>query len=73
MPRNEPEPGTTWKCGIHRRLAIPVLYDGEKRIRHAGANDTDWCGSQVLTERQVREVSRDEVLATLTGKDGDRD
>ena len=69
MPRSEPALGTTWKCGIHGRLSVPVLFDGEKRIRHAGTNDTDWCGSQRLIERQVREVGRDEVLASLAGED----
>ena len=69
MPRSEPALGTTWKCGQHGRLAIPVLFEGEPRIRHAGPSDHDWCGSQVLTERVVREVSRDEVLASLAGED----
>ena len=66
MGGREPELGTTWKCGQHGRLAIPVLYEGEPRIRHAGACDTDWCRSQRLIERQVREVARETVLAALT-------
>ena len=33
MPRSEPALGTTWKCGQHGRLAIPVWFEGEKRIR----------------------------------------
>ncbi len=70
MPRSEPALGTTWKCGIHGRLSIPVWVEGEKRIRHAGPGDHDWCPSQRLRERVVSDVSRDEVLATLTGNDG---
>ena len=72
MPRSEPALGTTWKCGQHGRLAIPVWVEGEKRIRHAGTCDTDWCGSERLTERVVREVNRQTVLAALAGEDKER-
>ena len=65
MPGRGVELGTTYVCGIHGRLSIPVWVDGEKRIQHAGPSDHDWCGSQRLIERQVREVDRETVLAAL--------
>ena len=72
MPGRTVELGTSYICGIHGRLAIPVWVEGEKRIRHAGTCDTDWCGSERLTERVVREVNRQTVLAALAGEDKER-
>ena len=66
MTTTEMPAGTTFLCGQHRKLSVPVLYDGEPRIRHVG--DKDWCPSQRFTERVVREVDRETVLAQLTGE-----
>ncbi len=66
-----PQPGITFICGTHGRLSVPALYDGEARMRHAGAGDHDWCFSARFTERQVREVDRETALAALTREDGE--
>jgi hypothetical protein len=59
------EPGTTYLCGTHGRLTVPVWQEGEKRMRHSTAGDGDWCFSQRYTRRVVEEVDRAEVLASL--------
>ena len=63
-----PELGTTYLCRSHGRRSAPAWYKGEKRMRHAGPGDYDWCFSQRFTERVVREVDRADVLAQLAGE-----
>ena len=71
MPGKTPQLGTTWLCGTHNRLVVPVWFEGEKRMRHAGTGDHAWCGSARFTQRVVLEVDRETALAALAGEDGD--
>ena len=68
-----PQPGTSWICGAHNRLSVPAWWNGEKRMRHAGPGDRDWCFCKRFTERVVREVDRETALAALgnAGEDGE--
>ena len=68
MPGKTPQLGTTYLCGTHGRLTVPVRFGEEARMRHAGSGDHAWCGSERFTERRVREVDRETALA---GKDGE--
>ena len=73
MPGRTLEPGTTYICGTHHRLTVPVRFGGGARMRHAGSGDHAWCGSERFTERTVREVDRETALGALAGEDGDHD
>ena len=64
-----PELGTTYLCRSHGRRSAPAWYKGERRMRHAGPGDYDWCFSQRFTKREVSEVDRETVLAQLTGEE----
>ncbi len=68
MPRSEPALGTTWKCGIHGRLSIPVWVEGEKRIRHAGPGDHE--GPAGYRESQLAATASREGPGIVTRRVG---
>ena len=68
MPRVPIEFGTTYKCGTHGKRSAPAWYKGEKRMRHTGAGDHDWCFSKRFTRSVVDEVDRETALAALAGE-----